>query len=64
MSKKAEYLKQIGWTQELIECFMVEDFNEDYSFDIEDQSFVVESSSMILKLKTAKANTNMTLMFN
>lgn len=63
MSKKAEYLKQMGWTQELIEHFMVEGFKEDHSYGVEDQSFVVESSSVTLKSKTAKANTNMTLAF-
>lgn len=64
MSKKAEYLKQMGWTQELIEHFMVEDFDEDNSYGAEDRSFVVESSSVILKFEIAKANTNMTLAFN
>lgn len=64
MSKKAEYLKQMGWTQELIEHFMVEDFDEDHSYGAEDRSFVVESSSVILKFEIAKANTNMTLAFN
>ena len=64
MNKKAEYLKQMGWTQELIEHFMIEDFDEDHSYSIEDQSFVVEGSSMTLKLETAKANTNMTLILN
>ena len=63
MSKKAEYLKQMGWTQELIEHFMVEGFKEDHSYGVEDQSFVAESSSVTLKFKTAKANTNMTLAF-
>lgn len=64
MNKKAEYLKQMGWTQELIEHFMVEDFNEYHSYGVEDKSFVVESNSVTLKFKTAKANTNMTLIFN
>ena len=64
MSKKAEYLKQMGWTQELIEHFIVEDFDEDHSYGTENQSFVVESSSVTLKFETAKANTNMTLAFN
>ena len=40
MSKKAEYLKQMGWTQELIEHFMVEDFDEDHSYGAEDQGTV------------------------
>ena len=42
---------------------MVEDFDEDHSYGAEDQSFVVESSSVTLKFETAKANTNMTLHF-
>lgn len=61
MSKKAEYLKQMGWTQELIEHFMVDDFGEDDSQSMEDQSLVVESNSMTLKFERAKASTTMVL---
>ena len=61
MSEKAKYLKQIGWTQELIEHFMVDDFGEDDSQSMEDQSLVVESNSMTLKFERAKASTTMVL---
>lgn len=61
MSEKAKYLKQIGWTQELIEHFMIENFGEDDSQSIEDQSPIVESNSMTLKFERAKASTAMVL---
>ena len=59
MSKKAEYLKQMGWTQELIEHFMVDDFDEGDSQSMEDQSPIVESNSMTLKFERAKASTRL-----
>lgn len=59
MSEKAKYLKQMGWTQELIGHFMMEDFGEDDSQSIEDQSPIVESNSMTLKFKRAKASTKL-----
>ena len=59
MSEKAKYLKQIGWTQELIEHFMVDDFDEGDSQSMEDQSLVVENNSMTLKFERAKASTKL-----
>ena len=64
MSKKAEYLKQMGWTQELIEHFMIDDMNDENDYNVENQTSIVESSSMTLRFENAKANTNMTLSFN
>lgn len=64
MSKKAEYLKQMGWTQELIEHFMIDDMNDENDYNFENQTSIVESSSMTLRFENAKANTNMTLSFN
>lgn len=64
MNKKAEYLKQMGWTQELIEHFMINDMDDENDYDVENQTSIVESSSMTLRFETAKANTNMTLSFN
>ena len=61
MSEKAKYLKQIGWTQELIEHFMVDDFDKDDSQNVEDQSPIVESSSMTLRFERAKASTDLKL---
>ena len=61
MSKKAEYLKQAGWTQELIEHFMVDDFDEGDNQSMEDQPLIVESNSVTLKFERAKASTAMVL---
>ena len=59
MSEKAKYLKQVGWTQELIEHFMLDDFDEDDNQSMEDQSPIVESNSMTLKFERAKASTKL-----
>lgn len=59
MSEKAEYLRQMGWTQELIEHFMLDDFDEDDGQSMEDQSPIVESNSMTLKFERAKTSTKL-----